>query len=363
MSARARGRYSSDLRRGPVVKVLFCHPSGLMYTEIFLRLEPLGLELAARRRAARRAPGADPGPSGVHARRLLRAARGMAARRGGVRRQLPREHPGGDRSRQGDPSAHCLTPSSSWAATAPRSRRPRSSSTPPARSIASSRARARQACRRLLEAARDDRGGPARAAGRGHARRRGAARGVRGHRRRSAGARSAAAPEQVLHRRARSRGVHRADARVPLGLLVLQRLDVLRAQLPAPRARAIGEELARIREPGVFIVDDVAFIQAEHGFAIGARDRAARHPQALLPRDPRRRADAQPGGVRVLEAARPRVHVPRHRGDRRGGAEGFTASAPRLPATSRRWSTRARSASPSPSTSSPTPTGTSGGSR
>jgi hopanoid C-3 methylase HpnR len=31
----------------------------------------------------------------------------------------------------------------------------------------------------------------------------------------------------------------------------------------------IGDELARIREPGVFIVDDVAFIQAEHGFAIG----------------------------------------------------------------------------------------------
>jgi hypothetical protein len=24
------------------MKVLFCHPSGLMYTEIFLRLEPLG---------------------------------------------------------------------------------------------------------------------------------------------------------------------------------------------------------------------------------------------------------------------------------------------------------------------------------
>ena len=32
---------------------------------------------------------------------------------------------------------------------------------------------------------------------------------------------------------------------------------------------AIGEDLARIREPGVFIVDDVAFIHAEHGFAIG----------------------------------------------------------------------------------------------
>ncbi|MFQ5700060.1 MAG: hopanoid C-3 methylase HpnR, partial [Myxococcota bacterium] len=31
----------------------------------------------------------------------------------------------------------------------------------------------------------------------------------------------------------------------------------------------IGEELARIREPGVFIVDDVAFIQESHGHAIG----------------------------------------------------------------------------------------------
>jgi hopanoid C-3 methylase HpnR len=32
---------------------------------------------------------------------------------------------------------------------------------------------------------------------------------------------------------------------------------------------AIGEELSRIREPGVFIVDDVAFIHEDHGLAIG----------------------------------------------------------------------------------------------
>jgi hopanoid C-3 methylase len=32
---------------------------------------------------------------------------------------------------------------------------------------------------------------------------------------------------------------------------------------------AIGEDLASIREPNVFIVDDVAFIQSEHGMAIG----------------------------------------------------------------------------------------------
>ncbi len=34
-------------------------------------------------------------------------------------------------------------------------------------------------------------------------------------------------------------------------------------------AEAAALELARIREPGVFIVDDVAFIQAQHGMAIG----------------------------------------------------------------------------------------------
>jgi hopanoid C-3 methylase HpnR len=34
-------------------------------------------------------------------------------------------------------------------------------------------------------------------------------------------------------------------------------------------AEAAADELARIREPGVFIVDDVAFIQAQHGMAIG----------------------------------------------------------------------------------------------
>jgi hopanoid C-3 methylase len=34
-------------------------------------------------------------------------------------------------------------------------------------------------------------------------------------------------------------------------------------------AEAAADELARIREPGVFIVDDVAFIQAHHGMAIG----------------------------------------------------------------------------------------------
>jgi hopanoid C-3 methylase HpnR len=33
--------------------------------------------------------------------------------------------------------------------------------------------------------------------------------------------------------------------------------------------RRIAEELSRIAEPGIFIVDDVAFVQEDHGFAIG----------------------------------------------------------------------------------------------
>jgi hopanoid C-3 methylase HpnR len=33
-------------------------------------------------------------------------------------------------------------------------------------------------------------------------------------------------------------------------------------------AEVVGEDLARLREPGVFIVDDVAFVHAEHGHAI-----------------------------------------------------------------------------------------------
>jgi hopanoid C-3 methylase len=34
-------------------------------------------------------------------------------------------------------------------------------------------------------------------------------------------------------------------------------------------AEVVAEEIARIREPGVFIVDDVAFVHAEHGMAVG----------------------------------------------------------------------------------------------
>ena len=237
MSARAPGRYSSDLRRGPVVKVLLLSSERAHVHGDLPPARAAGPRAGGGGRATRRPRGAHPRPAGVHARRLLRAARGLAARCGGVRRELPREHPGGDRPRQGDPSVDCPTRSSSWADTAPRSRRARSWSTPPAPSTASSRARARQISPpRAGGGARRSRG-PARAAGRGHARRRGAAAAVFADLDAHLPARDLLPqPPQVLHRRARSRGVDRVHARLPVGLLVLQRLDVLRAQLPAPRA-------------------------------------------------------------------------------------------------------------------------------
>ena len=86
-------------------------------------------------------------------------------------------------------------------------------------------------------------------------------------------------------------------------------------------AEAAAAELAQIREPGVFIVDDVAFIQAEHGMAIGEAIARRGIKKQYLPRDPRRRPAAQQGGLPLLEDARPPVHVPGRRGDRRRGAE------------------------------------------
>ena len=60
----------------------------------------------------------------------------------------------------------------------------------------------------------------------------------------------------------------RVLARLPVGLRVLQRLDLLRPQLPS-QPGAVRRRTGHDPEPGIFIVDDVAFIHAEHGLAIG----------------------------------------------------------------------------------------------
>ena len=79
-------------------------------------------------------------------------------------------------------------------------------------------------------------------------------------------------------------------------------------------------------------------------------DRPRRHPQALLPRDARRRAAAQQGGVPPVEAARAEDDVPRPRGDRRGGAAEIPQAGLARPQFRGASNSPARSASTSRST-------------
>ena len=63
--------------------------------------------------------------------------------------------------------------------------------------------------------------------------------------------------------------LNRIFARVPLGLFILQRLDFLWRSYRNLSPECIVDDLASIREDGIFIVDDVAFIQERQAFAIG----------------------------------------------------------------------------------------------
>ena len=89
-------------------------------------------------------------------------------------------------------------------------------------------------------------------------------------------------------------------------------------------------ELAQIREPGVFIVDDVAFIQAEHGMAIG---------EAIARRGIKKQYYLETRGdvllrnkdvFRFWKKLGPSVHVPGRRGDRRRRAQAIPQAGERV---------------------------------
>ena len=135
------------------------------------------------------------------------------------------------------------------------------------------------------------------------------------------GARPVAPSPQIFHRHARPLRLDRVFARLPVGLLVLQRLDLLRPQLSPgqhradhrgsaldPRARHLHR-----RRRGLYPR------APRHRNRRG--DRPRRHQKAILPRNPRRRAAAQQGGVSAVGAARAADDVSRPRSDRRGGAQ------------------------------------------
>ena len=71
----------------------------------------------------------------------------------------------------------------------------------------------------------------------------------------------------------------------------------------------IADEMQSIREPNVFIVDDVAFIHPEHGMAIADEIEKRENQEKVLPGNPLRYVDPQRGGLRPVGKARAHLHV------------------------------------------------------
>ena len=134
------------------MKVLGVHPGPLMYTKIFLRLEPLGLELVAAAVRAGRPRGPADRSASREPPRLFRLVDELAAGRHRVFLQLPRQHPRDRRPREGRQRAAAEHARSASAGIARRLSPAPSSSTATARSIASCAAKARPAVPMLLAA-------------------------------------------------------------------------------------------------------------------------------------------------------------------------------------------------------------------
>jgi hypothetical protein len=96
-AARRGGRVETSAE-GVEMKVLLIHPSPVMHSEIYLRLEPLGIERVAQ---AIRSAGHEVRLSICRSSPRSRARRGRRARagRGRLLARLPGEHAGSDRSR------------------------------------------------------------------------------------------------------------------------------------------------------------------------------------------------------------------------------------------------------------------------
>jgi len=228
--------------------------------------------------------GPAPRPADLRPRRLLAGARDVRPAGGGLLGELPRQRAGGDRPRQGDEGE---------AARGVRVRR-RAQRVVRGRRVP----RARGGRDRLHRAWRGRGHRPARAGGHRRSEARHPARRGDPDRRgpepdparqpRPPPARARPGPQapQVLHRRPRPLRLGGVHSRVPVGLLVLQRVDLLRAQLPQGHPGGGG------RGPGPH-----PRAQRVHRGRRGLhprrarrrdreRDRAAAYPQAVLPSRP-----------------------------------------------------------------------------
>src|SRR4029079_17517817 len=111
---------------------------------------------------------------------------------------------------------------------------------------------------------------PHQGAWRGHGRRRGSPTALRQRSQRAnAGARSSAQAPQIFHRHPRSLCIIEFARGCPWDSSFCSAWTFYGRSYRAISPERVVEDLSTIREPGVFIVDDVAFIQERHGFAIG----------------------------------------------------------------------------------------------
>ena len=303
------------------MKILGVHPGPLMYTKIFLRLEPLGLELVAAVGARRRSRGAADRsagrePSAIFL-RLIDTWRPEVDR---LLVQLPREHSGNHRPREGGEGA----PAGHFRLRRRAQRIVRRPGDP--------RAWRR---RHRLRAARRGRGRVAAVARRDRERRRPHRYSGRGNGRRARARRPALSIRSTrCCRRATCCAIganisSACSTRAPRSSSRAAVRGIARSAAPGrSTAAAIGSSArsgsSRICARSASRASSSSTTSRSFTSATGSRlARRSRAPASgrILPRNPRRRAAAQQGGVPLLEEARRRVHVSRARGDRRGGPE------------------------------------------
>ncbi len=284
------------------MRLLLVHPSSLMYSEIFLRLEPLGLERVA---GAARAAGHQVRVVDLQVfspAELTRRWRAFRPHAVGISlnylANVPEAIDIAARGESGPPGLLRVLRRAQRVL----HRRRRAGPRRKGRVDAVVRGEGEAAIGPLLDAAPDGR--PAHRARRGEPGRPGPA-DLPGPAQLDSPARAGpdAPPPPVLHRRARPVRLDRVQPRLPVGLLVLLGLDVLRPRLPQGLAEAAAAEVASIaraervhrRRRGLH----PARARPRHRRRTGA----AAHPQAVLPGDPQRRPAAQPGGLRAVDAA------------------------------------------------------------
>src|SRR5205823_10975567 len=124
-------------------------------------------------------------------------------------------------------------------------------------------------------------------------------------------ARYRSASPEIFYRPARSGCFHRVQPGLSMGLCLLQRVDVLRSQLPREDTGALSRGTGTSSRAGNFYCGRRSLHSSRARYAAWRSDCPPRNQETLLSRNARRCALAQQEGLRTLEATWPEYHVPR----------------------------------------------------